>query len=199
MTDSDEHEPSDAEIMLTLRTAEPARFDLLVRRYRDKLLRVAVSKIGHSETAEDIVQETFLAVYSARETFNPEFSFRSWIWTILLNLCRRHYRTRRQSDRTLRAWVRESGEPITRETGLTLLLGKELRHNCRELLEQLPEPQADALRLRFFGELKFHEIAETMDCHLNAAKQRVKTGLARLAELIRQSKLRSPEDNHVDL
>ena len=41
----------------------------------------------------------------------------------------------------------------------------------------LPDVQADALRLRFFAGLKFHEIADTMSCSLSAAKNRVRTGL----------------------
>ena len=50
-----------------------------------------------------------------------------------------------------------------------------------------PRVQADALRLRFFGGLKFEEISETMQCSLGTAKNRVKWGLMRLAELVRQA------------
>ncbi|MGE0756687.1 MAG: RNA polymerase sigma factor, partial [Pirellulaceae bacterium] len=51
-----------------------------------------------------------------------------------------------------------------------------------ELLRRLPEPQADALRLRFFGGLTFPEIAAAMDCGLTTAKNRVRAGLTTLAE-----------------
>jgi RNA polymerase sigma-70 factor (ECF subfamily) len=44
--------------------------------------------------------------------------------------------------------------------------------------------QADALRLRFFGGLKFHEIAEAMPCSLTSAKNRVRWGLLRMAEML---------------
>ncbi|HND56758.1 MAG TPA: RNA polymerase sigma factor, partial [Pirellulaceae bacterium] len=50
------------------------------------------------------------------------------------------------------------------------------------LLERLPESQADALRLRFFGDLKFQEIADVTECSLSTAKVRVRDGLLRLAE-----------------
>jgi RNA polymerase sigma-70 factor (ECF subfamily) len=49
--------------------------------------------------------------------------------------------------------------------------------------------QADALRLRFFGGLKFQEIADAMQCSLNTAKNRVRWGLMRMAELMQKTEL----------
>jgi RNA polymerase sigma-70 factor (ECF subfamily) len=47
--------------------------------------------------------------------------------------------------------------------------------------------QADALRLRFFGGLKFEEIAGAMQCSLSTAKNRVRWGLERMAELVQDT------------
>jgi len=62
------------------------------------------------------------------------------------------------------------------------LLARETNQQIQTLLSRLPEPQADALRLRFFGGLTFPEIAAAMGCSEPGAKHRVKTGLLRLAE-----------------
>jgi RNA polymerase sigma-70 factor (ECF subfamily) len=67
---------------------------------------------------------------------------------------------------------------------LAALLAKERSQQLDLLLGQLSGVQADALRLRFFGGLKFQEIAEAMQCSLNTAKSRVKIGLMRMAELL---------------
>jgi RNA polymerase sigma-70 factor (ECF subfamily) len=64
------------------------------------------------------------------------------------------------------------------------LAAKERSQLLDALLLRLPEVQADALRLRFFGDLKFPEIADAMGCSLSTAKNRVKWGLMKLAELI---------------
>ena len=53
----------------------------------------------------------------------------------------------------------------------------------------MPEAQADALRLRFFGGMKYHEIAASMQCSLSTAKNRVRWGLTKMAEYL------GPEDN----
>ncbi len=89
----------DVDIMRRVQAGEVEAFDLLVHRYRSALLRVAASKLGNAAWAEDVVQETLLAAYAARATYNPQFAFRTWLWTILLNLCRRQWQRRESRPR----------------------------------------------------------------------------------------------------
>jgi RNA polymerase sigma-70 factor (ECF subfamily) len=136
------------------------------------------------------VQETFLAVFAARDTFNPAFSFRTWLWTILLNLCRRQLK-RNSNRRNERSHSLPDGTPafdpqlLIYETGLSRALLAERRESLLARLSELPDAEADALRLRFFGGLKFEEIAETMGSSVSGAKRRVKNGLLRLAATLR--------------
>ena len=182
----------DVEIMCRVQAGQVELFDVLVRRYRGPLLNVAWSKLGDMAWAEDIVQETFLAAFAARATYNPRFAFRTWVWTILLNLCRRQWQRRQMRPREQSlgpAASAEAGyrEPVTHETALAHVLHVERREQVHHLLTRLPEVQADALRLRFFGDLQFSEIALAMDSSVSAAKQRVKNGLVALAEYVRQN------------
>ena len=183
----------DATIMLAVKNGKFEQFDLLVERYRLSLIRVAASKLGNTAWAEDVVQEAFLAVFAARHTYNPQFAFRTWLWTILLNLCRRqlkqqHRRPRQVPTSQLPANrpAQTPPEPIEQETGLSRLLQRERRERLSALLNELPEPQGDALRLRFFGGLKFSEIAEAMNSSISGAKRRVQNGLLALAAKIEQ-------------
>ena len=75
------------------------------------------------------------------------------------------------------------------------LLAQERSELLEALLKRLPPAQADALRLRFFAGLKFEEIAETMQCSLGTAKNRVKWGMMRLAEFVRQAEQVTKSDN----
>jgi DNA-directed RNA polymerase specialized sigma24 family protein len=68
---------------------------------------------------------------------------------------------------------------------LEMLLAKEASEQLYDLLARLPEVQADALRLRFFGGLTFPEIAAAMKCSEPGAKNRVKTGLVTLSKWLR--------------
>ncbi|QDU79586.1 ECF RNA polymerase sigma-E factor [Polystyrenella longa] len=182
-------EITDAELMAELCAGQKGRLEMLMQRYYQPLFRVAWSKLLHRQAAEDVVQETFIAVYGSRESYNSEFSFSTWVWTILLNLCRRELKRQwRQKpiqyvDQNLFANASFPGT-ITEENGLTLLLLQERRQQIIQSLTQLPEPQADAIRLRFYGELPYEEISRTMNCSLSGAKRRVKTGLIKLADIL---------------
>ncbi|MSR57413.1 MAG: RNA polymerase sigma factor [Planctomycetaceae bacterium] len=184
--------PGDIEIMTRVQAGEVELFDLLVERYRDALLRVAWSKLGNAAWAEDVVQESLLAAYAARNTYNPAFEFRTWLWTILLNLCRRQWQRRERRPREESCsqpgdWkLAGLTEPMSADGGLVRVLQTERRELLHKGLLKLPEPQADALRLRFLGELPFAEIALTMNSSVSAAKQRVKYGLQALAALLRE-------------
>lgn len=180
--------PTDVELMLHIQQGDRSAFGELVERYRSALTRVARSKISDADAADDIVQETFLAVYAARHTYNPKFAVRTWLWTILLNLCRKHL-ARQQKHATRMSKLGGLSSHISQESGLTALLVSERRDEISALLDELPEVQADALRLRFFGELKFTEIAEAMGSSVSGAKVRVRKGLMACAELIQDRSL----------
>jgi len=190
----------DAEIMERVIGGDVELFDELVRRYRQPLLRVAWSKLGHREWAEDVVQEAFLAAYAARETYNPQFAFRTWLWTILLNLCRRQWKRRQKPGRELTrpfqadADQSEFPEPVSHDSGLTQLLATEQRRQVLRLIAELPEPQGDAIRLRFFAGLQYDEIAAAMESALSTAKVRVRKGLLRLAEELRREDQEFPQE-----
>jgi RNA polymerase sigma-70 factor, ECF subfamily len=189
-------ELSDAELMQRVQAGEAGCFDHLVRRYRRALLRAACNKLGDPQWAEDVVQETFLAAFASRHTFDPRFSFRTWVWTILLNLCRRQWKRResrpRETPLVETALSGTGADPLDLDDGLARALRTERRRQVDELLARLPAPQADALRLRFFGELPFAEIAQVMECSLSGAKVRVRNGLESLARMLRESEVESP-------
>ena len=163
---------------------------MLVARYQSALLRVARSRLGRDDWAEDVLQETFLAAFRSSASYDHRYNFRTWLWTILLNQCHAHYQRRARSV-PLEPWSAEqepriaaAGQAASESSPLTAMLVRERSEQLESLLSELSVVQADALRLRFFGGLKFQEIAEAMQCSLNTAKNRVRWGLMRLAELL---------------
>lgn len=183
----------DQDLMREIQAGQAHHFALLIERYQAPLVRVAESRLGRREWAEEVVQETFLAAYKSRQTYDPTYGFRTWLWTILLNQCRAHWRSRSRAARVA-TWtdatsqtpggrsilaqdVADDAEPFAP------LVAAERRERLDQLLASLPDVQADALRLRFFGDLKFQEIADAMQCSLGTAKNRVRWGLLRLAHL----------------
>jgi RNA polymerase sigma-70 factor (ECF subfamily) len=190
----------DGSIVDAVLSGDRDRFALLVERYQGPLRRMAENRLGRSDWAEDVVQESFLCAFKSLHTYDSRYSFRTWLWTIVLNQCRRHYQrhARRPSvtswtecGRSRRPGDAADGCASQEATPPESLLAKERNERLAALLSRLPEEQADALRLRFFGGLKYHEIASAMPCSLSSAKNRVRWGLSKLSDMMRQAERRS--------
>lgn len=195
---------SDEDLMRRVQAGDHAVFAELVRRYQPALARVATSRLGRADWAEDAVQESLLAAFQGRHSYRPPHNFRTWLWTILLNQCRRAWKRRARRPR-VSLWADqpvETVEPAVYQasldrggpTPLAALLAEERAGLVDELLQRLTPVQADAVRLRFFGGLKFEELATATGTNLSTAKSRVKWGLLRLAELVRQAESLQRDD-----
>lgn len=182
--------PSDADILKSVVAGNDSAFSVLVDRYRPRLLRFAVRSMGDLAVAEDLVQDTFAAVHAACRSYDPRFAVSTWVWTILLNLCRKQRRGDRSRDRLHSEWAAISlhrRQPA--DTALDELVRNEQASRLRKHLSALPAAQADALRLRFFAELPFDEIAAAMNSSVSGAKVRVRKGLTALANLLNQDNI----------
>jgi RNA polymerase sigma-70 factor (ECF subfamily) len=186
-------ELTDGMLISAVLAGEREQFALLVRRYERALVRTAQSRLGRDDWADDVVQETFLCALKWLHTYDSRYGFRTWLWTILLNQCHRCWK-KHSRDLLIGSWPEiESRQEISVEIARQLrtennpseqLLARERVQLLDAILFRLPEAQADALRLRFFGELKYPEIATAMNCSLSTAKNRVKWGLMKMAEFL---------------
>ena len=91
-------EDRDAELLVGLRAGDEAAFVTLVERYHRPLLRLARLRVGNDAAAEDIVQETWLAVLAGIARFEGRASFRTWLFRIADN---RAITRGRQDSRTV--------------------------------------------------------------------------------------------------
>jgi len=181
----------DGLLIAAVLAGEREAFAHLVTRYQGPLLKAAISRLGQQTLAEDVVQETFLCALKWLHTYDSQYSFRTWLWTILLNQCSRQGK---REARHVPAGSLDEG-PKQQSTGgrvsaerspLDQVLAREDGRLVHELLARLPEAQADALRLRFFGGLTFPEIAVAMECSEAGAKHRVKVGLVTLSKWLNE-------------
>jgi RNA polymerase sigma-70 factor (ECF subfamily) len=171
---------------------EESAFALLARRYQGPLLRAAISRLGRRPWAEEAVQEALLCAHRWLATYDSRFSFRTWLWTILLNQCSRVAKREAKHLPQSAADTLPHERPDPRPSPLEWLLAREASEQLDGMLARLPEVQADALRLRFFGGLTFPEIAAAMRCSEPGAKLRVKSGLLRLTNWLRAGETPAP-------
>lgn len=175
----------DVEDMRQVKAGQLDRFTGLVSRHQSALFRYASSYFGSRDLAEDAVQETFLALFRGRETFDPSRGFRSWLWSIHLHVCQRSAEQRSRWRRNMS--LRASEIDVTSNLGHPDSHAElaETRTLLANYLDRLPDDQADALRLRFFGELTYDEMADAAGTNPATMKSRVRYGLSKLSEWLK--------------
>jgi RNA polymerase sigma-70 factor, ECF subfamily len=78
----------DAELLRLLRAGDEQAFVALVERYNGSMLRLAASFVPSRAVAEEVVQDTWLAVLRGLSAFQGRSSLRTWMFTILVNRAR---------------------------------------------------------------------------------------------------------------
>ena len=79
---------SDGELLLRLRSGDERAFAVLVERYHEPMLRLAASFVPSGAVAEEVVQDTWLAVLRGLENFEGRSSLKTWLFRILVNRAR---------------------------------------------------------------------------------------------------------------
>src|SRR5882672_6013438 len=78
----------DADLVDRLRAGDESAFVALVGRYQPRMLRLAEATVGSRAVAEEVTQDTWLAVLRGVERFEGRSSLKTWLFHILLNRAR---------------------------------------------------------------------------------------------------------------
>ncbi len=164
---------------------------LLVKRYRTPLYNFVYRFVGDRETAEDIVQETFLRCMRHSHQYPAIEQVSTWLYTIAGNLAKTELRRRKRwhwipigpsEDEERTAFY----EPVDRER----LPGERADSNQVQdavvaAIHQLPDEFREAVLLRDLNGLSYEDIAKIICCPVGTVKSRVNRGRLRLQKTLR--------------
>ena len=157
-------------LITTLKGQFPGAMQELVNSYGDRLLRSAFLLCGNETDAQDIVQDTFLQAIRSVHRFQGRSTIYTWLHGILLNLTRHYHRDRKRFVYDDELIGREDSPPDDNPSQLdagtaTSALGEALR--------QLSTAHREVIILRYYENMKIHEIA----AHLGISKGTIKSRL----------------------
>lgn len=174
-------EDDEAGLVERVRRGDPGAFDALVSRYMRRAFAVAYRLLGNREDAEDLVQETFMAVLRKIDSFERGRAFAPWFFRILVNrgLNARKSRALRTADE-LPEHAASGGASPERAAERA-----ELRGRLRAAMDGLPERQrviVELFELEGFAGPEIAEILEISDgtvrWHLHEARKTLRQALA---------------------
>jgi len=146
-----------------LKKGSAEAFQILYKKYNQKVYRFCLRMVSHEAIAKDAFQETFMKVYENRKNFRGE-NFAAWLFTIARHTCLNHLRAKKDHDEYDEAYHSKS---ITKHSDVAL---KDL---IEQSIKQLPIQLREVIILREYEEYSYQEIANILNIELSLAKVRV--------------------------
>lgn len=195
MTKTDRESIADKDLLSAVIDGDLDSFDVLVDRYKNRLMNFVFRFVKDYDVSEDIVQETFLRVFRKRRDYKAIANFSTWIFTIAGNLAKSELR-RRKRWRFLSIDAANEGEKSFElpDTGRKPDRNAAIRmfdESIQEAIDSLKDKYKEALILRDIEGLSYQQIAEIMEVPVGTVKSRVNRARMKL-----QKKLKShtPDD-----
>ncbi len=178
-------ETSDADLLSAVAHGDEAALTAVYDRYRLILFGLLIRILHSREEAEDVLQEVFLQVWRCAADFD-EARGRAFTWLVTLTRSRAIDRLRLIGSRERAAT--ELRFPVAldaNDDAAAQTFRSEQGEIVRRALAELPEDQRRALLLAYFEGLTQSEIAARLGTPLGTVKTRIRAGMTRLRELLR--------------
>ena len=180
---------ADEVLMVAYQKGDVRAFEILLTRHRRPVYNFILRYVGLRETAEDLLQETFLRVIKGAGAYQRQAKFTTWLYTIARNLCvdqsRRAKHRRAQSLDAPMNSSPESGTlldviPANEIASDRQTVNKELHLKMEAALARLSQEQREVFLMREFLDMPFKDIAEVVGVPENTVKSRMRYALEKL-------------------
>jgi RNA polymerase sigma-70 factor (ECF subfamily) len=154
---------SDEQLIKNIRRGDIASFGIIVERYWNMVMALALSRIDNAADAEDIAQESFLKAYSQLHRLRHPYRFAGWLSKITAQQCVNHIRknARRITTSSYSNYNVDAPAQVamcSSNPGLT----NEQVYFVRQTISRLPEKFRNVIIMRFVAGLSASQIAEKL-------------------------------------
>lgn len=149
-------QPSDESAMRSIQAGNSDQLGVLFKRHSRRVFVQCLRIVGDPDTADDLVQETFLRVFRYSDSFRGTARFSTWLHRIASNVCIDHVRARERQVTTLQedtAPDHDSAFQVTDSERVTVL---------RDALDKLPRDKRELLTMCRLEGLSYADMAKRL-------------------------------------
>ncbi len=155
---------SDEQLILEFQAGATEAFEEIFERYRQSIWAFFRRRLNDPSRAEELAQETFLAVLKGAARYQPRARFRSYLYAIALNLL--HAEQRAAQRDSSRGATRDVDQiPASADPAPAIVL--------QEAVAQLDEPSRQIILRREYEQLSYDEIAAVLSVPVNTVRSRL--------------------------
>ena len=177
---------SDSELVREFKSGSNAAFDAIVRRFQDRVFRLACVSLADAQYAADVTQEVFLRGHKSLKRFHFRAEPFTWLYRTTKLVCG-EFNRRRPLDALGEEPMDSNGTPESQ------VADAERARRVRALVAALPERQREVVLLRIFEDLSVRETASAMGCREGTVKALLHKATANLETSMRR---RGDTDEH---
>ena len=183
---------TDAELLTRYSDGEEAAFAIIVDRYKNSLYAFLRQFLNRRDIVEDVFQETFLQLFTSRDSFDKSRPLRPWLFTIAAN----------KAKDALRKWQRTAAVPIgtmgdSQELSFNDMLNtvtsdstvpyeelqqQETASRVGQIISKMPDNLREILLLAYFQKFSYKQMAEVLSIPIGTVKSRLHTAVGRFAK-----------------
>ena len=171
-------------------------FETLFLRHKQRIFNYINSKTIDIDVSNDILQETFIKVFNLVKIgkYNEQGKFLPWVLRISHNLVMDHFRAIKRSKLNYNNNMNQVFSKLYLEDSIkenNIISDNTLSKVLTEMIDQLPESQKQIVKLRFYENLTFKEIAEINNISINTALGRIRYSINNLRKKMNDSYLKN--------
>ena len=179
---------TDDELVNLFETGNNNAFEILLKRYKSKAYTYIYLIVHNRDLADDIFQDTFIKAISniQQGRYQASGKFLAWVNRIAHNLIIDHYR-RLKTENTVSVDAVDydilNSSKLSEKSFEDMLSNEQLLKDIVQLIDVLPQLQQNVIRMRFFEDLSFKEIADKTGVSINTALGRMRYALMNIRRI----------------
>jgi len=168
----------DEEIIREIQNGATRPFEIIIRRYNQKLYRIGMSILNNDAEAEDAMQSAYIHAYEHLHQFEKRAAFGTWLTRIMINEC---YAIRRKQQAE-KEKLQLSNNDTSMNTPANVLVNKELNAILENAIARLPEKYRMVFVLREIENLSVKETSDILSLEQSNIKVRLNRAKTMLKE-----------------
>jgi RNA polymerase sigma-70 factor (ECF subfamily) len=182
---------NDAELFARYAAGDEAAFRIIVNRYKNGLYAFLRNFLNRQDLIDDVFQETFLQLFTSRESFDTSRPLRPWLFTIAANKAKDALRKRQRKAAIPIGTIADSEEMSFDDVLNTLtsdstmpyekLEKSETAARVRQVIANMPENLREILILAYFNKFSYKQMAQILSIPIGTVKSRLHTAVGRFA------------------
>ena len=168
-------EQTDEALLAAARTGEAAPLEALLTKHQSRLYRFSLKMCGSPSDAQDVLQETLIALARSIHTFRGDSSVSTWLYTVARSFCIKRRRQSKFAPAHTES-LDHSVADFTPDPGLApdeALAARQLQMALNTALAALPEEHREVVLLRDGEGLSAAEVADVLGVSIDAVKSRL--------------------------